>query len=124
MIDVSPPGLGASVALRFSVLMALALLTASAPLKVPPKPRPCPERWQGLVGKYGRTGSDASDILIGSRSIAALAGGASSSGATAVTIPLGTSAGTWYIIAKADAGGAVAETWETNNNYPKSIKIN
>jgi subtilase family serine protease/subtilisin family serine protease len=67
---------------------------------------------------------DASDVLIGSRSVDALAGGASSSGATAVTIPLGTAAGTWYIIARADAGGAVAETWETNNNYPKSIKIN
>lgn len=67
---------------------------------------------------------DASDVLIGSRSVAALAGGASSSGATAVTIPLGTAAGTWYIIAKADAGGAVAETWETNNTYPKLIKIN
>jgi subtilisin family serine protease/subtilase family serine protease len=67
---------------------------------------------------------DASDILIGSRSIPALAAGASSSGTAAVTVPLGTSAGTWYIIAKADAGGAVAETWETNNTYSKSIKIN
>jgi len=67
---------------------------------------------------------DASDVLIGSRSVAALAGGASSSGVTAVTIPPGTAAGTWYIIVKADAGGTVAETWETNNTYPKSIKIN
>jgi len=67
---------------------------------------------------------DASDIRIGSRSIPALAAGASSSGTVAVTVPLGTAAGTWYIIAKADAGGVVAETWETNNTYSKSIKIN
>ena len=67
---------------------------------------------------------DASDVLIGSRSVPALAAGESSSGTAAVPIPLGTSAGTWYIIAKADAGGAVAETWETNNTYSRSIKIN
>jgi subtilase family serine protease len=67
---------------------------------------------------------DASDILIGSRSVAALAAGESSAGTTAVTIPPGTAAGTRYIIAKADAGGTVEETWETNNTYSKSIKIN
>ncbi|MEW5899972.1 MAG: S8 family serine peptidase [Acidobacteriota bacterium] len=66
---------------------------------------------------------DASDILIGSRGVSALAAGESSSGTAAVTIPLGTAAGTRYIIAKADAGGAVAETWETNNTYSRSIKI-
>ena len=67
---------------------------------------------------------DASDILIGSRGVPALGAGESSSGTAAVTVPLGTAAGTWFIIAKADAGGAVAETWETNNTYSRSIKIN
>jgi subtilisin family serine protease/subtilase family serine protease len=67
---------------------------------------------------------DASDVRIGSRSVPALAGGTSSAGTAAVTIPSGTTAGTWYIIAKADAAGAVAETWETNNTLSKSIKIN
>ena len=67
---------------------------------------------------------DASDILIGSRGVPALGAGATSSGTTAVTIPPGTTAGTRYIIIKADAGGAVAETWETNNTLSKSIKIN
>jgi subtilase family serine protease len=67
---------------------------------------------------------DASDILLGSRSVPALGAGAMSAGTTAVTIPSGTAAGTWYIIAKADAGGVVAETWETNNTLSKSIKIN
>ena len=67
---------------------------------------------------------DASDIRIGSRSVPALGGGVSSPGTTGVTVPPGTPAGTWYIIAKADAGGAVAETWETNNTLSRSIKIN
>jgi subtilase family serine protease len=67
---------------------------------------------------------DASDILIGSRGVPALDAGAASSGTTAVTVPAETAAGTWYIIAKADAGGAVAETWETNNTLSKSIRIN
>ena len=67
---------------------------------------------------------DASDILLGSRSVPALGAGATSSGTTAVAIPAGTAPGTWYIIAKADAGGVVAETWETNNTLSRSIKIN
>jgi subtilase family serine protease len=67
---------------------------------------------------------DASDILLGSRSLPALAAGAGSSGAVSVTIPLGTAAGTWYIIARADAGGTVAEISETNNTIARTIKIN
>jgi subtilase family serine protease len=67
---------------------------------------------------------DASDILIGNRSVPELAAGGTSTGTAAVTIPLGTPAGTWRIIAKADAGGAVAEVWETNNTLSRSIIIN
>jgi subtilase family serine protease len=67
---------------------------------------------------------DASDIPIGSRSVPALAAGQTSAGTAGVTIPLGTAAGTWRIIAKADAGGAVAEVWETNNTLSRSIIIN
>jgi serine protease AprX len=66
---------------------------------------------------------DPSDILIGSREVPALASGASSSGSTAVTIPQGTDAGTWYLLAKADAQEVVVETSETNNVYARSIKI-
>ena len=66
---------------------------------------------------------DPSDILIGSRNLPALAAGASSSGSTAVTIPLGTAAGNWCIIAKADAQEVVAETSEGNNTYAQPIKI-
>jgi subtilase family serine protease len=66
---------------------------------------------------------DASDILIGSRTVPALAAGAGSSGSTTVTIPQGTAVGTWYIIGKADAGGVVIEISESNNTYGRSIKI-
>jgi len=66
---------------------------------------------------------DASDILLGSRIVPALAAGAGSTGSTSVTIPGGTAAGTWYIIAKADAGGVVIEISESNNTYGRSIKI-
>jgi hypothetical protein len=34
-----------------------------------------------------------------------------------VTIPAGTPAGTWYLIAKADADGAVPESFEINNTH-------
>ncbi|RJQ19377.1 MAG: hypothetical protein C4560_06135 [Nitrospiraceae bacterium] len=66
---------------------------------------------------------DAEDIELGSRTVPALAGGATSTGDISVTIPSGTCSGTYYLIAMADADGAVSETSETNNNTGKSIKI-
>jgi subtilase family serine protease len=66
---------------------------------------------------------DESDILLGSRNVPALAAGASSSGSTSVTIPLGTESGNWYLIAKADGEDVVIETSETNNTYSRLIKI-
>jgi hypothetical protein len=38
-------------------------------------------------------------------------------------IPQGTAPGKWYIIAKADGEGIVAETLETNNTYARLIQI-
>ncbi len=67
---------------------------------------------------------DASDTLIGSRTVPVLATGVSDPGTTAVTIPQGTAPGNWYIIAKADARGEVAEIWETNNIFSRLIKVN
>lgn len=66
---------------------------------------------------------DSSDIPIGERNIAALAGGASSSSTATVVIPEGTATGTWYIFARADANDAVPETFETNNTCSRSIMI-
>ncbi|MGD9346111.1 MAG: CARDB domain-containing protein, partial [Candidatus Aminicenantes bacterium] len=69
------------------------------------------------------TSVDASDILIGTRNVPALAAGASNSGSTAVTIPVDTIPGGWYIIALADGEDVVFETSETNNKYARFIKI-
>jgi subtilase family serine protease len=65
---------------------------------------------------------DTSDTLLGSRSVPALSTGASSAGSTSVTIPEGTAAGNWYIVAKADGEEMVTETSETNNTYAWLIK--
>jgi len=67
---------------------------------------------------------DAGDVLLeGSRVVADLVPGASSAGSTSVGIPQGVAAGTFYIIAKADADNAVGETTETNNTRSQSIVI-
>lgn len=65
---------------------------------------------------------DAGDIYLGSRSVPVLAAGTSNTGATTVTVPVSACAGTFYIIAAADAGNSIAETNETNNTKNKSIK--
>jgi subtilase family serine protease len=65
----------------------------------------------------------AEDILIGSRAVGALAPGASDSGSTALTVPAGTTTGTYYIVAKADGDGALPETNEGNNIKWSSIAI-
>jgi subtilase family serine protease len=67
---------------------------------------------------------DSTDISIGgSRNVGALAAGASSAGITGATIPLDTAPGSYYIIAKADGGGSVAESSETNNTRVWSIRV-
>ncbi len=66
---------------------------------------------------------DAGDTELGSRAVPALTAGATNTGNTSLTIPAGATVGTNYIIARADASGAVAELSETNNNKSKSIKI-
>ena len=65
---------------------------------------------------------DAADTLLGSRIVPALAPGESSSGTTAVTIPAGTTPGTYWLIARADAAGAVAESQESNNTIFRSLR--
>ena len=67
---------------------------------------------------------DAADLLLdGSRAIPALAGGASSAGSTSVTLPSDLQPGTRYVIAKADADGAVGETSEANNTAARAVSI-
>jgi subtilase family serine protease len=62
-------------------------------------------------------------VELGIRNVPGLAPGASSSGSTQVTIPTGTPAGTWYIIARADSAEIVVETNEANNNTSRSIRL-
>jgi len=53
-----------------------------------------------------------------------LATGASSEASTIVTVPPATPAGNWYVLARADAEGAVAESVETNNvRFVRSIQV-
>jgi subtilase family serine protease len=67
---------------------------------------------------------DASDVRLSpSRAVPALDAGEVSSGTTTVTLPAGTAAGVWYLLAVADADAAVAETQEGNNTRAASIHI-
>jgi hypothetical protein len=67
---------------------------------------------------------DSSDVALGARSVPTLAAGASSGPVnTSVKIPAGVAAGTYYLIARADAGSAVAESSETNNTRSITISI-
>jgi subtilase family serine protease len=61
--------------------------------------------------------------LAETRAVPGLAVNGSSSGSTQVTIPAGTAAGSYYILAKADGEGVVAETSETNNTAPRGIQV-
>jgi subtilase family serine protease len=66
---------------------------------------------------------DASSRLLGSRSVPALAPGATSPGATVVTLPLDVAIGTQQIIAVADADATVPERDETNNTMARDVII-
>ncbi|PYR94200.1 MAG: hypothetical protein DMF84_06530 [Acidobacteria bacterium] len=62
-------------------------------------------------------------LLDGSRPVAALAAAESSSGAVLLTIPLDTTPGVYYLFAKADADGTVAEGQESNNTRARVISV-
>jgi len=66
---------------------------------------------------------DSGDILLGSRPVPALATGAISTATSSVTIPAGTSPGTYYIIAEANHSNVVVEANYNNNTKNKSVSI-
>jgi subtilase family serine protease len=66
---------------------------------------------------------DGADVLLGSRSIPGLAAAATFTGTLTVAIPAGTAAGTYFVLARADAGGSVTEARETNNVRATAITI-
>ncbi len=63
------------------------------------------------------------DILLNSRTVPALDPAETSSASTSVTIPIGTPAGTYFILAVADANNTVTESNESNNLNYRSINI-
>jgi len=63
------------------------------------------------------------DTPLGSRGVVTLLSGTSNTGSATVTIPAGTVAGTYYIIARADGGDGVLETIETNNTKAYRITV-
>ena len=63
----------------------------------------------------------ASDTLLGTRSVGALAADQASVGATPVAIPAGTPSGYYYLFARADGGSLVSETQEGNNGAIRSF---
>jgi hypothetical protein len=68
---------------------------------------------------------DAGDVPFASgRSVPDIAAGASNAGMTTLTIPPGTAPGSYYVLAKADGDGVVAEGIETNNvTAPRSFQV-
>ena len=67
---------------------------------------------------------DGADVLLGgTRSVASLAAGTTSSGNVTLTIPAGTASGAYWLLACADDLNAVAETSETNNCLASSSQV-
>ena len=67
---------------------------------------------------------DAADTLLNAdHNVPQLEAGASHTASLSVTLPANVAAGTYYLIAKADAANVVVETNESNNTLAKSIQI-
>jgi subtilase family serine protease len=67
---------------------------------------------------------DGDDVAITTtRTVASLAAGGSNSATTSVVIPAATPAGIYYVCAKADSGGTVTETNETNNALCSILQV-
>jgi subtilase family serine protease len=66
---------------------------------------------------------DANDVLLQSRNVPALAANTSSAANTSVTIPANTADGSYFLIAKTDAPGVIAESNETNNTRTLTLRI-
>lgn len=76
------------------------------------------------TGIYFSTNStvDTSDILLGTRPVPPLAPGEISTGAAEYTLPV-TTAGKYYIIARADSGDAIFEAYENNNVRSRTMQL-
>ena len=66
---------------------------------------------------------DGADTMLGQRDVPDLPSGASSTAAMTVTIPPNIAAGTYYVIARADADASVVEASESNNTLARAVLI-
>jgi subtilase family serine protease len=69
------------------------------------------------------TAVSAEDIVLGSRTVPTLDPNVFDRVVTSVTIPAGTLPGAWFVIARADADGAVAETNESNQTLSQAVTV-
>jgi subtilase family serine protease len=69
------------------------------------------------------TALDAADVSLGTRAVPLLAPGASDSASTVLTVPSDTTARSYYVLAKADAGLSIAESSEANNVKAASVAV-
>jgi subtilase family serine protease len=67
---------------------------------------------------------DASDVLVGGRTVGALAAATQELGQASVVIPASQSAGNYYLIAKADNGNVASEANENNNVRSRTVRVN
>ena len=71
-----------------------------------------------------QTYGDAGDITISvTRSVGSLAGGASNQGTASLGIPDSTAPGNYYVCAKADSAGSIAELDENNNSICSATTV-
>jgi subtilase family serine protease len=66
---------------------------------------------------------DAADVPLGARPVPSLVPNASNTASTTLQIPQTTASGTYFVIAKADVAGVVAEGNETNNLGLAMVRI-
>jgi subtilase family serine protease len=66
---------------------------------------------------------DAGDVLLATTAVLPLGPGARSAATISVVLPAGLTAGPYYVIAVADAGGSVPESDENNNTRSQAITL-
>jgi pectate lyase len=123
-----PPPPGPSVAdLSVSGLTAPGSATAGAALTVG-----VTTRNTGTAGAGGSatrlylskdTAVDAADVVLGEVTVPPLAAGAAATQSVSATVPPGTAAGAYRIVARADVNGAVAEGSEANNTTSLAFSV-
>jgi serine protease AprX len=65
----------------------------------------------------------ATDVLLARRDVPALEPGEAHAGQATLTVPPGTTPGTYFVVAKADADGELAEANEGNNTRATAIRV-